>query len=227
MPNHSNNLQKWISKNESNAIEKLIADIESKYPLEIVVAFTDRPALVPVAAARMIALLALLLELLAEIFWWPVPAWIMGLVVFAFLMMPIGQWQSNLLFRILSRSPEKQASISAQAEVCFNELGLARTKARNALLVFFNMKERTFHLLPDRTIHKEWPEFKMDVIAETLNSRLNAKESPGVAALHLLERVRILAQERWPEFSPSDKVDELPNAIAWWDGSSVKKGPSA
>jgi uncharacterized membrane protein len=218
MSKHSNNLQKWISKNESQTVEELILQIEKKYPLELVVAFTESPALVPVAAARMIALLAVAAELLAEMFWWPVPAWALGLFVFAFLLFPVGRWQAFSLFRVLARRSERHQAVSDQADNCFTELGLARTHSRNALLLFFNMKERIFLLRPDRTLQSEWPELRIEEIADQLRSQLQAKETPAKAASQMLERVAQLAEARWPNSTSDAPVNELPNAIAWWKG---------
>lgn len=216
MSKHSSNLQKWISKSEGETIESLIGDLERKYPLEVVIALTDRPALVPVAAARMIALLAVVAELVAEAFWLPLPAWLLGLAVFVFLLAPIGQWQAMALFRVLSRKSERHDAVRSQAEQCFSDHGLARTRARNALLLFFNVKERIFLLQPDRTLQKEWPELKIEEIANDLKNQLASQKSPAAAAMAMLERVSSLAMARWPEGTGSTSADELPNALAWW-----------
>lgn len=217
MSNHSNNLQKWISKSENEAIEKLILELEAKYPLEVVVAFTEQPALVPVAAARMIALLALLAELLVEMFWLPVPAWLMGVTVLVFLMLPVGRWQSWSLFRVLARRSERQGAIALQAEECFTHLGLARTKARNALLLFFNMKERLFLVRPDRTLQHEWPELDIQQMVDALRLQLTAKEPPGTAVAKLMESVAQRAQARWQNTVLDASSNELPNAVVWWN----------
>ncbi|MEY4066380.1 MAG: hypothetical protein RIR26_2588 [Pseudomonadota bacterium] len=217
MSRHSNSLQKWISKSEGDKIESLIGELERKYPLEVVIALTDRPALVPVAAARMIALLAVVAELLSEAFWLPLPAWLLGLAVFVFLLAPIGQWQAMALFRILSRSSERHDAVRSQAEQCFSDYGLARTRARNALLLFFNVKERIFLLQPDRTLQQEWPELKIEEIANDLKNQLASQKSPAAAATAMLERVSSLALARWPESTSSASSDELSNALVWWD----------
>jgi uncharacterized membrane protein len=152
MSKHSNKLQKWISKNEQAELERLVLQLEQKYPLEVVVSLSDTPALVPFAAARMIALLAVGVELAAEALWIPVPAWFLGMIVFFALLLPSSRWQSLWLFRLLRFKAERYSGVMLQADKCFSDLGLARTKARNALLVYFNMKERIFILHPDHTL---------------------------------------------------------------------------
>lgn len=217
MSNHSNKLQKWISKNEQERIEQLIARIERQYPFELVVSFTDEPAVVPAAAARMIALLAIGAELIAEALWLPVPAWAFGLCVFAFLFAPAGRWQGGFLFRLLARRSERQVSVQSQAEQCFSDLGLARTRQRNALLIFFNLNERIFCLRPDRTLKNEWPELNIEELVGQLKSDLEKNKSPEGAAAESIARLLSLAGARWPDASEKQKApDELPNALSWW-----------
>lgn len=217
MSNHSNKLQKWISKNEQDRIEQLIARIERQYPVEVVVAFSDEPAVVPAAAARMIALLAIAAELIAEALWLPVPAWAFGLCVFAFLFAPAGRWQGALLFRLLARRSERQNSVQFQAEQCFGDLGLARTRQRNALLIFFNLKEHVFCLRPDRTLQKEWPQLNIEELVGQLKGDLQKHKSPEIAAAESLSRLLGLAGSRWPDATEKQNVpDELPDALSWW-----------
>lgn len=218
MSKHSNKLQKWISKNEQEHIEHVIGRIERQYPFEVVVAFTDEPAVVPFAAARMIALLAIAAELVATALWWPVPAWALGLCVFAFLLAPTGRWQSLWIFRVLSRAAEKQSAVESQSEICFSDLGLARSKKRNALLLFFNLKERIFCLKPDRTLESEWPDLKIDELVSDLQLNLEKTKSPDTAAAQLLERLFHLATLRWPDaLEQHTKPNELPDALTWWN----------
>ncbi|MEN9529176.1 MAG: hypothetical protein RI932_1049 [Pseudomonadota bacterium] len=216
MSKHSNKLQKWISKSEQQEVERLVLELEQKYPLEVVVAFTDKPAVVPFASARMIALLAVVFELIAEAFWIPVPAWILGLAVFFVLLLPTSQWQSIWIFRLLRFKHERQQGVMLQAEKCFSDLGLARTKARNALLVFFNMKERIFLLRPDNTLATEWPELKMSELVDDIGQAMDSDASAASASLHLLEKLKNLGQLRWPEAQTLPSANELPNGVAWW-----------
>ncbi len=217
MPNHSNKLQNWISKSEQERIETLIARIEKQYPFEIVVAFTDAPAVVPFAAARMVALLALTAELISEAFWLPVPAWAFGLLVLMFLFIPLGKLKSLWLFRFLARKGEKEIAVRQQAELCFNDLGLARTRERNALLLFFNVRERIFCLNPDRTLSKEWPELKIEDLVDELRQNLEKSKAPETAAAEAVQRLLVLAQSRWPNAAEKQQpTDELPNALSWW-----------
>ncbi|MBM3381672.1 MAG: hypothetical protein FJY29_04445 [Betaproteobacteria bacterium] len=216
MSKHSNKLQKWISRNEQQEIERLILELEQKFPLEVVVAFTDKPALVSFAAARMIALLAVAAELIAEAFWIPVPAWLLGLVVFFALLLPTSAWQSAWIFRLLRFKHERQQGVMLQAEKCFSDLGLARTKARNALLVFFNMKERIFLLRPDNTLATEWPELKMAELVDDVGQAMSSNASAASASLQLLEKLRKLGTLRWPEAQALPSANELPNGVAWW-----------
>lgn len=217
MPNHSNKLQKWISKSEQERIETLIARIEKQYPFEIVVAFTDAPAVVPFAAARMVALLALVAELIAEALWLPVPAWAFGLLVLMFLFIPLGQLKRLWLFRCLARKSEREIAVRQQAELCFNDLGLARTRERNALLLFFNVRERVFCLNPDRTLSREWPELKIEDLVNELRQNLEKSKAPETAAAEAVQRLLVLAQTRWPNATEKQQpTDELPNALSWW-----------
>jgi uncharacterized membrane protein len=217
MLKHSNKLQKWISKSEQSLIENLIGRIERQYPIEVVVAFTDAPAIVPIAAARMIALLAIAAELIAESFWLPIPAWAFGLCVFVFLLAPVGNWQGAWLFRVLSRSSERRRSVQEQAEICFSDLGLARTRERNALLIFFNLSEKTFVLRPDRTLQSEWPELKIEELVTELKTNLERSKVPATAAAQSVERLIQLAESRWPAALEKDNsTNELSNAVCWW-----------
>lgn len=217
MSKHSNKLQKLISKSEQEQIESLIGQIERRYPVEVVVALSDSPAVVPFAAARMVALLALIIELIAEALWLPVPAWALGLFVFLFLLAPIGRLQSMWIFRLLARRDEKENAVRQQSEHCFNDMGLARTKERNALLLFFNVKEKFFCLHPDRTLEKEWPELKIEDLVRELKDNLRSNGEPQTAATGALNKLLTLAQARWPEVTDKAVMnDELPNALAWW-----------
>ncbi|NBW81720.1 hypothetical protein EBR21_08195 [bacterium] len=217
MPRHSNKLQKWISKSEQEKIESLITSLERRYPFEVVVAFSDSPAIVPMAAARMIACLAVIADLIAETFWLPIPAGVFGLVVLFFLFAPAGHWQGLLPFRILSRRSERRDSIEVQAELCFSELGLARTKERNALLLFFNLHERIFTIRPDRTLQNEWPQLNIEELVTELKTNLEKTKAPSTAAAQSIERLLTLAQARWPDHSEKHLTEnELPNAVCWW-----------
>ncbi|NBO38220.1 hypothetical protein EBU99_06530 [bacterium] len=216
MSNHLSSLQKWISKSDRETIEAHIAEIEKTYPLEVVVALTDTPAVIPVAAARMIALLALGVELIAESLWLPIPAWILTALIFIFLLAPVGNWYRFLPFRILARRSERQQAVQQQAEQCFADQGLARTRARNALLLFFNVKERIFCLQPDRALQGEWPELKIEEMVAHLKEKLASEGGPAAAAGQSLERLRTLATARWPEPLQEISKNELPNALVWW-----------
>ncbi|NBX17419.1 MAG: hypothetical protein EBR09_08650 [Proteobacteria bacterium] len=217
MPNHLKKLQQLISKSEQDQLESLIVGIERRYPVEVVVALTDEPAVVPFASARMIALLAVAAELVAEFFWLPVPAWVMGLFVFLFLTAPVGRLQKFWLFRLISSNRERETAVSNQASLCFNDLGLARTKERNALLLFFNVREKIFYLHPDRTLEKEWPELKIEDLSEKLKTSLQNTGAPQAAAAEALSSLLSLARVRWPDSAEKTVMtDELPNALAWW-----------
>lgn len=217
MQNHSSKLQKWISKSEQEQIEALITRIERQYPFEVVVAMTDSPAAVPMAAARMIALLAIAADLVAEALWLPVPSTVFGFVVFLFLLFPSGRWHGLWLFRLIAGRGERQRAVNAQAEQCFSDLGLARTRERNALLMFFNLKERIFCLKPDRSLDKEWPELKLEELVSELEAHLEKSQHPASAASHSIERLLALAQNRWPDLPEKHTTpDELPNALSWW-----------
>lgn len=218
MSKHSNRLQKWILKSEQDRIEALIAHIEKRYPFEVVVAFTDAPPVVPIAAARMIALFAIAAELFAEVFWLPIPAWIFGLCVFFFLLAPVGNWARMAIFRVLARKSEKKAAVQNQAESCFSDLGLARTRDRNALLLFFNLKERIFCLRPDRTLEKEWPELKIEELVTELKVHLDTSKNPASAAAQAIERLHGLAHAHWPSaVERLTSANEISNALTWWE----------
>ena len=198
-------------------IESLIGRLERQYPFEVVVAFTDAPAVVQIAAARMIALVAIAAELIAEAFWLHIPAWAFGLVVFFFLLAPVGNWQGAWLLRVLARASEKRQAVQGQAEQCFNDLGLARTKQRNALLLFFNLKERIFTLCPDHTLGKEWPELKIEELVTEIKLNLEKTKAPEAAAAQSIERLLHLAAARWPDaLEKQSSSNELPNALSWW-----------
>jgi uncharacterized membrane protein len=217
MQNHSSKLQQLISKSDQEQIETLIGQIERRYPVEVVVALTDNPAVVPFAAARMVALLALLAELVAELLWLPVPAWILGLCVFLFLLAPIGRLQSLWLFRLLARREEKEDAVRVQSAQCFHDLGLARTKQRNALLLFFNVSEKFFCLYPDRSLEREWPELKIDDLVGKVKSNLQNTGAPHMAATDALKALLTVAHERWPDATDKANMDDqLPNALSWW-----------
>lgn len=216
MASPANELAKVLPDADRTRVEQLIAQLERDYPVEVVVALTRAPAVVPIAVARFAALVAVKVEILAGLFWWPIPAWALGLLVFSTLFLPADAWQAMAPFRWFAFGGEKRAAVRALAEHCFDDLALARTHARNALLVFFNVRERVFVVRPDRRLAEEWPQLKVEEVVAALQSSLAKDSNLGKATEIVLQRLGEAARQRWPEPSAPKKDNVLPDAVVWW-----------
>lgn len=107
-------------------------------------------------------------------------------------------------------SHEKPPDALAAAEAQFLKLGMAQTRERNGVLIFFAPKIQQFAVVGDKAIHEKCgPDFWQQIAAE-ITTHLKAgefTEAVGDAVSHIGD---VLAKH-FPR-SPDDR-NELPNQI--------------
>ena len=99
----------------------------------------------------------------------------------------------------------------AFAQKRFQELGMFRTKQRNAVLIYIAPRTRQFAVLGDTGIHQKCGDAFWKQIVSGMSERMkNAQFTEAV--VHAIRDVGAVLQQHFPS-APGD-VDELPNQIA-------------
>lgn len=138
-------------------IEKRIAEIEAKLPLEIRVAVSGTATRFPQGGLRLLLALTVAGAVAVDFLWLPIPTW--APILF---LIPV----SFLPGRVLGHIPgsqsivwasERKAAITDRAMRAFRYLGMDNTQEGNALLLFICTRDRQFHLLADSRLEKAWP----------------------------------------------------------------------
>lgn len=166
-----------MSNSEVNfaSIEKRISEIETKLPIELRVAVSNRASRFPQGGMRLLIALLVALALAIDLFWLPIPTWMPVL-----LLIPAALLPGKALSRIpgsqsLVWPSERKAEIAERASRAFRYLGMDNTKEGNAILLFVCTKEHRFHLLADSRLEKTWP-------AEDWNRHVTAFSSAMAAS---------------------------------------------
>lgn len=99
----------------------------------------------------------------------------------------------------------------AFAKKRFEELGMFKTKRRNAVLIYIVPRTRQFAVLGDVGIHQKCGDAFWKQIVSAMSERL--KDAQFTEAItHALHDISVALQQHFP--ATPDDVDELPNQIA-------------
>ena len=98
---------------------------------------------------------------------------------------------------------------AAQAQ--FNKLGMANTKQRNGVLLFFAPKTQRFAVLGDQAIHEKCGQAFWDDIRALVTERLKAGHYTE-AVVAAVQRIGDVLEKYFPR-DPGD-INELPNQVA-------------
>lgn len=138
-------------------IEKRIAEIEAKLPIELRVAVSGRASRFPQGGMRFLIALLVALALAIDLLWLPIPTWTPLLLLIPAALLP-GEALSRIPgSQTLVWATERQAAIADRAGRAFRYLGMDNTQEGNALLLFVCTKEKRFHLFADSRLEKSWP----------------------------------------------------------------------
>lgn len=99
----------------------------------------------------------------------------------------------------------------AFAQKRFEELGMFKTKRRNAVLIYIVPRTRQFAVLGDMGIHQKCGDAFWKEIVSAMSGRMKGAQFTE-AIVHAIHDIGVALQQHFPA-SPDD-VDELPNQIA-------------
>ena len=108
-------------------------------------------------------------------------------------------------------SNEMIEEVMAAAQTEFNALGMANTKNRNGVLLFFAPKTQRFAIIGDQGIHEKCGQTFWDETSAVMTERLKAGHFTEAVVMGVQKAGELLAQH-FPR-DPGD-VNELPNQIA-------------
>jgi uncharacterized membrane protein len=107
-------------------------------------------------------------------------------------------------------SNEVIEDVMTAAQTEFNGLGMANTKNRNGVLLFFAPKTQRFAVIGDQGIHEKCGQSFWDDIRGLMTERLKAGHYTD-AVVAAVERIGDLLAKHFPR-DPGD-INELPNQV--------------
>ena len=107
-------------------------------------------------------------------------------------------------------SNEMIDDVMTAAKTQFNKLGMANTKNRNGVLVFFAPKTERFAVIGDQGIHEKCGQAFWDDVCALMTERLKAGQYTD-AVVAAVQRVGDLLAQHFPR-DPGD-INELPNQV--------------
>ncbi len=107
-------------------------------------------------------------------------------------------------------SNEVVADVMTAAQAQFNKLGMAKTKNRNAALLFFAPKTQRFAVIGDQGIHEKCGQAFWDDVRALMSERLKAGQYTE-AVVAAVQRIGDLLAQHFPR-DPGD-INELPNQV--------------
>ena len=108
-------------------------------------------------------------------------------------------------------SNELIEDVMAAAQAQFNKLGMANTKHRNGVLLFFAPKTQRFAVIGDQGVHEKCGQPFWDDVRGLMTERLKAGQFTD-AVVAALNRIGDLLAQHFPR-DPGD-INELPNQVA-------------
>lgn len=108
-------------------------------------------------------------------------------------------------------SNEMIEDVMPAAQAQFNKLGMANTKKRNGVLLFFAPKTQRFAVIGDRGIHEKCGQSFWDETRALMAERLKAGHYTEAVVAAVQKIGELLATHFPPE--PGD-INELPNQVA-------------
>ena len=108
-------------------------------------------------------------------------------------------------------SNEVIEDVMGAAQEQFNKLGMANTKNRNGVLLFFAPKTQRFAVIGDQGIHEKCGQTFWDDIRALMSERLKAGHYTD-AVVAAVQRIGELLAKHFPR-DPGD-INELPNQVA-------------
>lgn len=209
------------------ALERRIQEIESAVSLEVRVVITHRKLHSALGGLRMALIVVGVAGLTSDFFWLLVPNWIFLAVVLAIAVLPERLLSVLPFSRIFLSAKERRGHLANQALQIFRTLKMDATTKGNALLVLFCTAERTFFMLPDSRMEKDWSPHEWDSYTTTVSRKMseggtNTEAAIASSALELLDAVQSHALQKYgPRFplssQSSEKSDdgsgELSNAV--------------
>ena len=106
---------------------------------------------------------------------------------------------------------QKCADALSAARVQFDKLGMAKTKHRNAVLIFIAPRTRKFAVVGDQAVHKKCGDAFWRDVADTMSAEMLAGGFTD-AIVHAVEKTGALLAEHFPP--DAEKLNELPDEIA-------------
>jgi uncharacterized membrane protein len=107
-------------------------------------------------------------------------------------------------------SAKDPADALARAKLRFQKLGMARTRERNAVLLYFAPRAQKFAVVGDIAIHEKCgPAFWEEIVTD-IRERLRAEQVTG-AVTHAVHKAGEMLARHFPA-TPDDR-DELPDEI--------------
>jgi len=100
--------------------------------------------------------------------------------------------------------------VMTAAQAQFEKLGMANTKNRNGVLLFFAPKTQRFSVIGDQGIHEKCGQPFWDDIRALMSERLKAGQYTE-AVVAAVERIGDLLAKHFPR-DPGD-INELPNQV--------------
>ncbi|HKQ40558.1 MAG TPA: TPM domain-containing protein [Verrucomicrobiae bacterium] len=108
-------------------------------------------------------------------------------------------------------SNELIEDVMATAQAQFDKIGMAKTKNRNGVLLFFAPKTQRFAVIGDQGIHEKCGQLFWDDVRGLMTERLKAGQYTD-AVVAAVNRIGELLAQHFPR-DPGD-INELPNQIA-------------
>ncbi len=108
----------------------------------------------------------------------------------------------------VSRKVEDDPVSAAQRE--FARLGMAKTKLRNAVLLFVAPKSQTFAIVGDQGVHEKCGQSFWGEVAEAMRTHFLAGHHTD-AIIHGIHEAGDLLAKHFPHHP--DDIDELPNTV--------------
>ena len=214
------------------ALERRIQEIEDRVSIEVRVVITHRKLTSALGGFRVALIAVGLAGLTSDFFWLLVPNWIFLAVVVAIAFLPEKLLSLMPLARSFLSARERREHLANHAMQIFRTLKMDATTKGNALLVLFCTAERTFFILPDSRMEKDWSPHEWDNYTAKIAKRMSESgrdRDSGIvnSGLELLDAVQEHALQKYGPRAPvkpqsasanssgaaSTHPDELSNAV--------------
>ena len=150
--------RKSISESDTLALTERVAALERRWPIELRVVVNTRGGKHALGAVRLLALLLVFVETISWGLWVAAPAWGFHLLILGLLFFGTDVLGSLPFSRLLTSRRERVREVENRAQEAFLREGVAQTKSRNGVLLYFSLPERMFYLLPDAPLAALFPE---------------------------------------------------------------------